>query len=149
MQCPAVPVLVEMRIAVPFVGIPAHFFSFCSDMGTEINVAGFPINEVQELLLPWLQTVDLQSDVGAYDDNVDDMNLESDVAAVELEVGMKRDLQIIAEVPDDPVKEDGADGECLLPNAFSVPGILHVVNNSLKELSTKLRYFDFFPSSKH
>ena len=62
---------------------------------------------------------------------------------------MKRELQIIAEVPDDPVKEDGADGECLLPNAFSVPGILHVVNNSLKELSTKLRYFEFFfPSSK-
>jgi hypothetical protein len=125
------------------------FFSFCSDMGTEINVAGFRINEVQELLLPWLQTVDLHSDVGAYDDNGDDMNLESDVAAVELEVGMKRELQIIAEVPDDPVKEDGADGECLLPNAFSVPGILHVVNNSLKELSTKLRYFEkFFPSSK-
>ena len=112
-------------------------------------MAGFRINEVQELLLPWLQTVDLHSDVGAYDENGDDMNLESDVAAVELEVGMKRELQIIAEVPDDPVKEDGADGECLLPNAFSVPGILHVVNNSLKELSTKLRYFDFFPSSKH
>ena len=69
---------------------------------------------------------DLHSDVGAYDENGDDMNLESDVAAVELEVGMKRELQIIAEVPDDPVKEDGADGECLLPNAFSVPGILHV-----------------------
>ena len=132
-----------MRIAVPFVGIPTQFFfHFALTWETEINVAGFRINEVQELLLPWLQTVDLHSDVGAYDENGDDMNLESDVAAVELEVGMKRELQIIAEVPDDPVKEDGADGECLLPNAFSVPGILHVVNNSLKELSTKLRYFE-------
>ena len=114
-------------------------------------MAGFRINEIQGLLLPWLQTVDLHSDIDAYDENGDGlMNLESDVAAVEFELGMEEQGQIIPHVADVPMTEDGGDGECFLPNVFSVPGILHVVNNSLKELSTKLRYFDqfFFPAPK-
>ena len=114
-------------------------------MGTEINLAGFRINEIQGLLLPWLQTVDLHPDIDAYDENGDGlMNLESDVAAVEFELDIEEQVQIVPHVADVPLTEDGGDGECFLPNAFSVPGILHVVNNSLKELSTKLRYFDQF-----
>ena len=120
MQRVAIPVLVEMQIPSPFVGIPAKFFfSFCSDMGTEINLAGFRINEIQGLLLPWLQTVDLHSDIDAYDESGDGlMNLESDVAAVEFELGMEEQGQIIPHVADVPMTEDGGTESVFCPIHF-------------------------------
>ena len=133
-------------------------FSFCSDMGTELGISRFIVSEVQSLLPEWLLPSTFESDIMAAEPVE-----PSPVAAVPEDVVLEDDLAgagaaavnpapVEAQPQPEPAEQvrnaedlllGGPDGDCpFLPQAWIIPGMLHIVNNALVEVSGKLKYWD-------
>ena len=151
--------------------LPMHlnsFFSFCSDMGAELGIGHFHVQDFMSLLPPWQRheqmEVDLLQAAQAVPEEEIEMNLESDVQ-IAAPVILESDLQpgpealpssraaatLPAPLPD--VAEDWAwqpssalttSSSLFLPNAVVVPGLLHIVNNALVEVAGQLSHFETF-----
>ncbi|CAE7788549.1 unnamed protein product [Symbiodinium sp. CCMP2592] len=139
------------------------FFSFCSDMGAELGVGHFRVDGLKSLVPSWVQHEPMQCDLpeacalpgamapasaGLQADFV--MDLESPVPA-----GPAGAVPVPAVPEDRSSQNEGQDNQAWPPpadasdvmflrNAMSVPGLLHIVNNALLEVSSKLSHFDAF-----
>lgn len=126
------------------------FMSFCSDMGTELGIGEFRVDNVESLMPSWLLPSDLQTDLAA--------------GYIQPEAGsdfeLLPDLALPAEPAQEQVSVQAMDSEgprpsegCgqnqnldrsafFLQNAVVIPGILHIVNNALEQVSTSMSYWD-------
>eukprot|EP00435_Cladocopium_sp_Y103_P050317 s774_g15.t1 len=125
------------------------FMSFCSDMGTELGIGEFRVDNVESLMPSWLLPLDLQSDL----------------AAGHIEHAAGRDFQLVPDLalPAEPAQAHAAEAmgsegpqrseDCgqnkdfehsafFLQNAIVIPGTLHIVNNALEQVSTSMSYWD-------
>ena len=117
----------------------SSFFSFCSDMGTEMNISSFriPAQKLQELLPVWMKKVVLD------DDDVQGCQwrpllLENDVCSVN---GSQPGQSVpgASSVADSPRCFDSA---TFLPQALAIPGMLHITSNGLEQVTQHLVHFD-------
>lgn len=154
----------------------SSYFSFCADLGVEIGIGEFTVENLQSLLPHWLIGSNLESDVPAEATCLDakdkgtpavlpaSMELEPDVAF--LDVSEARSVVPPARPP--PQESDVAcldvcearsavppelpppqNGDKFLPNALIVPGTLHIIHNCLAEVTTSFSHWQtFFPQLK-
>ena len=141
------------------------FFSFCSDMGAELGVGHFRVDGLKSLVPSWMQHEPMQCDLPQ------DCALPGPVAPAspDLQADFVMDLEslmpagpagAVPAVPEErpspgPSQNETQDRQAWPPpanasdvmflrNAISVPGLLHIVNNALVEVSSKLSHFDAF-----
>ena len=113
----------------------SSFFSFCSDMGTEINISGFRIQNLEALLPTWMRKTTLDEDVqGA---QWQPMVLESDVSGM-------CDGQVHQPLVSEgqPQNQNVFTSNTFLPEALSIPGMLHITSNGLQQVTSLLAHFD-------
>lgn len=126
------------------------FFSFCSDMGVEIGVGDFRIDDgdLEPLLPSWLVGGDLLSDLPRdaclfsdfpMDSNTMSFNLESDLAN-DTPVAIESDLPLPAAHPDIPPQCQNI----FFPKALRIPGSLHIINNALAQVTESLTHWQTF-----
>lgn len=118
------------------------FFSYTSDMGTEIHMAGFHLRAIDDLLPVWMQPQAISCDVELGYATFRLPALESDVAETDR-------LPITSEVNNDQVEyeppfQDDFKSGLFLPNALVIPGMLHITSNALQQLSDQLDHFPVF-----
>ena len=119
----------------------ASFKSFCADLGTEIGTVEFRMQGLRSLLPTWLQLEGLEADT---DTHVGDgqFDLESDL----MEDAPPIRVAASASAADSQILDDTS----FLPNALTIPGALHLINNLLKEVSFEfVGWDDFLSQLKH
>ncbi|CAE7555177.1 unnamed protein product [Symbiodinium sp. KB8] len=137
------------------------FFSFCSDMGVELGIGHYHVQDFMSLLPPWLQHSSMEVDLpdnAALPGNAQQFNFESDLQEVPgpqpevAEVGApdaaqeQDNLDSVAnwKWQPQPRQDPSSSSSLFLPNAITVAGLLHIVNNALVEVSGQLAHFDAF-----
>ena len=141
------------------------FHGFCADMGTELGAAEFKVEEPLALLPPWLQPAEPVVFDGLSGDEqpilfdgveMDDLGEEASprVVADTMEdtheaLASIQNLQPTSDehvealkVADEFVKSVAR--QALMPNAVTLPGSLHIINNILEEVSTQLKHWSSF-----
>ena len=130
------------------------FFSFCTDLGTELGFGDFRTTGttlVEELLPDWFLRDVFQSDVGdgatvrVSKSNVLGHGLESDVSQPQQTEPVIEGSAAVCQpqggggVPLADAFLDGSQREnWFLPGCVAIPGTLHIVNNALQEVTSKL-----------
>ena len=137
------------------------FFSFCSDMGVELGIGHFHVEDSMSLLPPWLKHSSMEVDLpdnAALPGNAHQVNLESDLQEVpdpQPEVSevaghvpgpaqAQENLDSVANWKWQPQPRPDTSSSLFLPHAVVVAGLLHIVNNALCEVSGQLAHFEVF-----
>lgn len=130
----------------------SSYASFCADMGVELGIAEYIVGDLWTLLPEWFEVESVGGDVAPEE-------VDSSIVCDVMEEGEAEGAcALVAVAPEDEARRHFAiaadfarqrQASSFLPLALTLPAVLHIVHNLLREVDTKLRgWADFWPKLK-